>query len=130
MHIEEQKRKEAAEKSEKARALKDALREIEAAKYTEDETGKRTKIPDPAIEQMKKMRQLEQEQKEAMKERDAALAAKEAAFEKAKKEEAAERERQVSKRWSASALYRRCRSVAGALCGPSCGEAALTVLWT
>ena len=52
-------------------------------------------MKDPAIEHMRKMRQLEEEKERAMREQAALLAAKEAAFEKAKKEEAFQRQLQV-----------------------------------
>ena len=52
-------------------------------------------MADPKIEHMRKMRQLEREQAEMVRKRDAELAAKEAAFERAKKEEAFQRQLQV-----------------------------------
>lgn len=82
------------EKEKAARAAKEA-HEAAVMATMEIVNGQMKKVKDPAIEQMKKMRQLEEERILALKERDAEIAAKEAAFEKAKKEEAFQRQLQV-----------------------------------
>lgn len=93
--MEEERKKEKAALRERERASKQALKEARASMYVEDADGKLHKIPDPAIEINKRMRELEAEREKAIREQDAALAAKSAAFEKVKKEQALQRAKQV-----------------------------------
>ena len=61
--------------------MKQALKNLDKTKWTEDASGKRVALPDPAEELLKEQRRLEREAAEAMKQRDADIAAKEASGE-------------------------------------------------
>ena len=69
-----------------------ALRQqASAMKYTEDKSGNRVAVLDPFGKLMKEQKRLQAETEQAMRDRDADLAAKEAAFMKRQKAEAAQR---------------------------------------
>lgn len=70
------------------------VHESEFSRRRASREGKLAQV-DPKIEHMRKMRELEEEKEEAMREQAALLAAKDAAFEKAKKEEAYARQQVV-----------------------------------
>lgn len=91
---EDEARKRKMQREEQAKAAKEALKAAQAAQF-EVVNGELRRMKDPAAEQMRKMRLLEEEQVRAMRERDVDLAAKEAAFERRKKDEAFQRELQV-----------------------------------